>query len=81
MSDARDKAAEDFELIAVELDKAAAHSRTAAQHFRDKKIPSAGAHTVALMGHLAIANDLLKSRAIVSAELADVPIDTQVDRD
>lgn len=81
MSDARDEAAEDFELIAVELEKAAAHSRTAAQHFRDKKVPSAGAHTVALMGHLAIANDLLKSRTIVSAKFADVPPHTQVDRD
>lgn len=73
MSDPRDEAAEDFESIALELDKAAAHSRTVAQHFRDKKIPAAGAHTVALIGHLAIVKDLLKSRAIVSAKFADVP--------
>lgn len=73
MSDPRDEAADDFERIATELDKAAAHSRTTAQHFRDKKIPAASALTVALIGHLAIAQDLLKPRAITSATFADTP--------
>ena len=47
-----DAAAELYDEIAAELDRAAAHARTTAQHFRDGDVPRASAHAWALQGHL-----------------------------
>jgi hypothetical protein len=45
-------AAELYDEIAAELDRAAAHARTTAQHFRAGEVPRASAHAWALQGHL-----------------------------
>jgi hypothetical protein len=41
-----------YDEIAAELDRAAAHARTTAKHFRDGEVPRASAHAWALQGHL-----------------------------
>ena len=45
------------------LDEAAAHCRVAAQHFRDREVPRAGAHAWAAVGRLADAAELLSRQA------------------
>jgi hypothetical protein len=49
---ARERQAERFDSIAREAENLAAHARTAAAHFRNHEIPRAGAHALALEGHL-----------------------------
>jgi|GEM_PF-3659355 len=71
--DPRDAAAQDFERIAEQLDRAAAHARVTAKHFQNKDIPSAGAHTVALFGHLETAKALLAERTKIAAKHANLP--------
>jgi len=62
-----DTALEDAALIceaaAAELDQAARHCRTAAQHFRGHEIPRAAAHAWAAFGHVRIAEDSLVDQA------------------
>jgi hypothetical protein len=41
-----------YDQIADELDRAAAHARTTAQHFRDGEVPRAAAHAWAAQGHI-----------------------------
>jgi hypothetical protein len=48
-----------FEAAAEELEKAAAHARTSAQHLRDGEIPRAGAHAWATRGHVLAAEQSL----------------------
>lgn len=43
--------------IAVELEKAVAHAKTAASHFRSGEVPRGCAHAVAVEGHLIAANE------------------------
>ncbi len=71
--DPRDEAAQEYDAIAIELDRAAEHARVAANHFRDRNIPSSGAHTVALLGHLENAKELLAIRAKFAARFAKLP--------
>ncbi len=71
--DPRDEAAQDFNRIAPELERAAEHARTAANHFRERDIPSSGAHTVALFGHLEHAKELLANHTKIAAHFACVP--------
>ncbi len=52
MADSRDEAAEKLDAIATELERAAAHCRVAAQHYRDRLIPRAAAHAWAAHGHV-----------------------------
>ncbi len=52
MSDPRDEAAETLDALAEELERAAAHCRVAAQHYRDRLIPRAAAHAWAAHGHI-----------------------------
>lgn len=68
--DPRDKAAADFENVAIELEQAAKHARTAAQHLRDRNVPSSAAHTFALMGHIEVVRELLAERAKFAASVA-----------
>ena len=75
MTDPRDTAAEAFERIAGELDRAAYHARVSAGHYRDKDIPRAGAHTTALYGHLENAQSLLRERVKAAASFASNPLD------
>lgn len=71
--DPRDLAAEDFERVAFELEKAAAHARVAARHFRARDVPSSGAHTVALLGHLEHVREILAVRTKAAAAFALPP--------
>ena len=48
----REEAARIYDTIAEELDKAAAHARRTAEHFRDGEIPRAAAHAWATQGHV-----------------------------
>lgn len=75
MSDVRDEAAKKFEEIAGELERAAHHARVTAAHYRDHEIPRAGAHTTALIGHLANIKSLLEERVKVAAAFASNPLD------
>ena len=75
MADPRDEAAQDFDVIASEFDRAAHHARVAAQHYRDRDIPRAGAHTTALYGHMENANSLLRKRVKIAAAFALNPYD------
>jgi hypothetical protein len=52
-----------YEATAEELELAARHCRTAAQHFRDREIPRAAAHAWAAFGHVRIAEDSLEDQA------------------
>ncbi len=71
--DPRDEAAKDYDAIASELDRAAEHARVAANHLRDRNIPSSGAHAVALMGHLEVVKELLATRTKCAARFAKLP--------
>ena len=67
MADPRDEAAEKFEAIADELERAAQHCRVAAQHYRDRLIPRAAAHAWAAYGHLHHSSDELDRLAQIHA--------------
>ena len=70
--DPRDKAASDYDYdtIACDLDLAAKHARTAAQHLKNRNIPSSAAHTLAPIGHIEIVRELLNDRAKFAASMA-----------
>jgi len=57
-------AAKLYDTAAEELEKAAAHARVAAQHFRDKEIPRGGAHAWATRGHILAAEQALDEQAL-----------------
>ena len=65
---ARARQADRFELIASEAERAAAHARTAASHFRNREIAPAGAHALALEGHLVSMRRALDEIAVEHAE-------------
>ncbi len=68
MNEKLEKSAKQYEAIAEELLKAAAHCKTAARHFRSAEIPEGSAHAYAGWGHINKAEDLLKSESIKHAE-------------
>ncbi len=68
--DPRDKAAVDYENVAIELEQATKHARAAAQHLRDRNVPSSAAHTFALIGHIEIVRETLAERAKFAASVA-----------
>jgi hypothetical protein len=53
-----------FDAAADELEKAAAHARVAAQHFRGGEIPRGGAHAWATRGHMLAAQQALDEQAL-----------------
>jgi len=61
--DPLEEAALGYEAAAADLELAARHCRTAAQHFRDGEIPRAAAHAWAAFGHARIAEDSLQGQA------------------
>ena len=75
MTDFRKEAAEKFEEIAIELERAAYHARVTASHYEAQNIPRAGAHTTALIGHLTNVKALLEERVKIAARFASNPID------
>jgi hypothetical protein len=62
------KAAAQFETIAKELEMAAQHYKTAANHFRNGEVPRASAHAFAGWGHMNEAEQMLKAQSIVHAQ-------------
>ena len=64
-----------YEATAAELEKAAAHCRTAAQHFRDREVPRAAAHAWAAFGHVRTAEDSLEDQARTHAHKSN-PLET-----
>lgn len=52
-----------YDATAEELEQAARHCRTAAQHFRERVIPRAAAHAWAAFGHMRIAEESLEGQA------------------
>jgi len=63
MIDPRDLAAERLDDIATELERAAAHCRVAATHYREWVIPRAAAHSWAAFGHIQRGNRSLMELA------------------
>jgi hypothetical protein len=59
----REEAARACEVAAEELDRAVQHCRTAAQHYRDGKIPRGAAHAWAAFGHVRTADEALAAQA------------------
>lgn len=47
----------------VELEKAMAHAKVAAQHFRSGEVPRGCAHTLATQGHTVVVNEILNEIA------------------
>jgi TPR repeat protein len=53
-----------YDQAAEELEKAAAHARVAAQHFRDGEVPRGAAHAWATRGHVLAAQNALDEQAL-----------------
>jgi hypothetical protein len=62
-ADSREAAARLFEEAAAELDRASAHCRRAAEHFRGDQAPRAAARAWAALGHLREAEQGLEALA------------------
>ncbi len=63
MSDRLDKVATVYDEITAELERAAAHTAVAAQHFRDENVPRGAAHAWAARGHILEAEQRLDEQA------------------
>jgi len=59
-----------YDDIAGELDRAAAHARTAARHFRNDDVPRGAAHALSVYGHVQGALDRLDGQAREHAVLS-----------
>jgi hypothetical protein len=67
-SEAREQQAVRPDRIAREAEQLGAHAHTAAMHFRNREIPRAGAHVLAVNGHLVKLCRLLEDIAVEHAE-------------
>jgi hypothetical protein len=63
MSEAAEASARLYDEIAAELDRAAAHARRTAEHYRDGEIPRAAAHAWATQGHVHEAQARLEAQS------------------
>jgi 1-aminocyclopropane-1-carboxylate deaminase/D-cysteine desulfhydrase-like pyridoxal-dependent ACC family enzyme len=63
-----EEAAKLYDAAADELERAVAHCRTAAGHFRDGVVPRAAAHAWAALGHMKAAEESLEAQARSHAE-------------
>ena len=70
MSDRLDKAAELYDEVAAELERAAANAAIAAQHFRDENVPRGSAHAWAVHGHLLAVRTRMDEQAREHARLS-----------
>jgi 1-aminocyclopropane-1-carboxylate deaminase/D-cysteine desulfhydrase-like pyridoxal-dependent ACC family enzyme len=66
-----DEAAKLYDAAADELEQAAAHCRTAAQHFRDRVVPRGAAHAWAALGHIRAAEESLDAQARAHARASN----------
>ena len=62
-----------YDEAADELERAVAHCRAAAGHFRAGEIPRGGAHAWAAHGHLLAAQDALDAQAREHAQRSSAP--------
>ena len=69
-TEVREAQAKRLDTLAEEADKIAAHARIAATHFRNGEVPRAGAHALALGGHMINARRLLDEIAVEHASRA-----------
>jgi hypothetical protein len=67
LSDALDASSRLYDEAAAELELAAQHCRTAADHLKDGEVPRAAAHAWAARGHILEADDRLERQARVHA--------------
>jgi hypothetical protein len=58
-----EEAARLYEQAAAELERAVGHCRRAAEHFRNREVPRATAHSWAALGHVREAEDRLDEQA------------------
>lgn len=63
MGEKREAAAALFDTAAAELEEAAKHARTAADHFRNNEVPRGAAHAWATQGHVLAATEALATQA------------------
>ena len=63
MSDALEATAELYDEASEELERAAAHCRTAATHFRNREVPRGAAHAWAAQGHVLEVQERLHAQA------------------
>ena len=70
VSAAREEQAKRFDAMIEEASKVADHARIAAAHFRSGEVPRAGAHALALEGHLISIRQLLDQVAVAHAARA-----------
>jgi hypothetical protein len=63
MSERLEAAARLYDEVAGELERAAAHAKVAARHFRDENVPRGAAHAWAVRGHLLEARARLDEQA------------------
>lgn len=56
-----------YEAAAEELEQAAKHCRTAAEHFGAREVPRAAAHAWAALGHIRAAEESLDEQARMHA--------------
>ena len=63
MSERLDAIASLYDEVAAELERAAEHARTAAQHFRDENVPRGCAHAWSTHGHVREAEARLDEHA------------------
>ena len=75
MSNPRDEVAEVFQHAAEQLERAAAHCRIAALHYRNREVPRGCAHAFAALGDLSIAEQALRSNAEFHAGKASIDLD------
>jgi hypothetical protein len=68
----RELQAKSLDEIVTELEKAIAHARTAAAHFRSGEVPRGCAHALAVDGHIQVATEAL-SQIAKRHRLAAVP--------
>ena len=64
-------AAQLYDAAADELERAVAHCRTAAQHFRDGVVPRGAAHAWAALGHILAAEESLEAQARTHARASN----------
>ncbi len=72
MSSPLEDAARLYDEAAVELERAAAHCKVAARHFRDGVVPRGAAHAWAAVGHVREAEELLDAQARTHASRSTV---------
>ncbi len=63
----REQAADRYDAAANELERAVAHLRTSARHYREQEIPRGCAHAWAAHGHIVTARQQMDDNAVIHA--------------